>query len=194
MGLGATPDFSAATDALPALLYGCLGTIGLVLAGSGLALAIDVFGVMANQSRHAVLRIGTLAFVEIVRNTPFLVQIFYLFFALPTLGLRLNPTATAIIALGLNGGAYAVEIIRGGVQSIQRGQSEAGLALGLRYPGADHRPGRCSVRYHGDAAGPGKGRAVQQTRRRQRDRSGCRQNQRDKDRCRHEERHHRRTP
>src|SRR6185312_16853259 len=70
-------------------------------------------------------------FIEVTRNTPFLVQIFFLFFALPELGLKLNPTVTAIIALGLNGGAYAIEIIRGGVESIHKGQVEAGLALGL---------------------------------------------------------------
>ncbi len=73
-----------------------------------------------------------IAFVEVIRNTPFLVQIYFVFFALPLAGVRLNPTATAIIALGLNGGAYAIEIIRGGVQSINKGQVEAGLALGLR--------------------------------------------------------------
>lgn len=130
--MGAALDFSVVVDTLPALLYGCLGTIGLALAGMGVALTIGVFGVLARRSRHAALRLATLSFVEIVRNTPFLVQIFFLFFALPTLGLRLNPTVTAIIALGLNGGAYAIEIIRGGVQSIGRGQSEAGAALGLR--------------------------------------------------------------
>jgi len=59
------------------------------------------------------------------------VQIFFLFFALPGLGMKLDPTETAILALGLNGGAYAIEIIRGGVQSIPKGQTEAGLALGL---------------------------------------------------------------
>jgi polar amino acid transport system permease protein len=73
-----------------------------------------------------------MSFVEIVRNTPFLVQIYFIFFALPLAGVLLNPTTTAVIALGINGGAYAIEIIRGGVQSINRGQVEAGLALGLR--------------------------------------------------------------
>jgi polar amino acid transport system permease protein len=72
-----------------------------------------------------------IVFVELTRNTPFLVQIYFIFFALPLAGLRLNPTPTAIIALGINGGAYAIEIIRGGVQSISKGQIEAGLALGL---------------------------------------------------------------
>jgi len=69
--------------------------------------------------------------VELIRNTPFLVQIYFIFFALPLIGIRIPPTPTAILALGVNGGAYAIEIIRGGVQSIHKGQVEAGLALGL---------------------------------------------------------------
>jgi len=77
------------------------------------------------------LRWLVIGFVELIRNTPFLVQIFFLYFALPLAGIRLDPTPTAIIALGINGGAYAIEIIRGGVQSISKGQMEAGLALGL---------------------------------------------------------------
>jgi len=110
---------------------GCLGTLGLALAGMSLALVIGVGGVMARGSHMRWLRNLVIAFVEIIRNTPFLVQIFFLYFALPLLGLKLNPTITAIIALGVNGGAYAIEIIRGGVQAIQKGQIEAGLALGL---------------------------------------------------------------
>ena len=129
--MGPTLDFAVVWDALPTLLYGCLGTIGLALSGMGLALTIGVSGVLARRSRHRAVRMATITFVEVIRNTPFLVQIFFLFFALPQLGLKLNPTVTAIIALGLNGGAYAIEIIRGGVQSIHKGQTEAGLALGL---------------------------------------------------------------
>ncbi len=129
--MGAKLDFSVVADALPTLLWGCLGTIGLALAGIVLAMTIGVLGVAARGSPIRPLRSATIAFIEIVRNTPFLVQIFFLFFALPQLGLKLNPTTTAIIALGVNGGAYAIEIIRGGVQSIQKGQTEAGLALGL---------------------------------------------------------------
>jgi polar amino acid transport system permease protein len=78
-----------------------------------------------------VVRWLVMAFVELIRNTPFLVQIYFIFFALPLAGILLDPTPTAIIALGVNGGAYAIEIIRGGVQAIGKGQIEAGLALGL---------------------------------------------------------------
>jgi len=125
-------DFSPVWDRFPELLWGCVGTIGLALAGMFLASVIGVLGVMMRQSHYAWLRYLVMAFVEVIRNTPFLVQIFFIFFALPLAGIRLDPTPTAILALGINGGAYAIEIIRGGVQSISKGQYEAGLALGLR--------------------------------------------------------------
>ena len=143
-------DFGPVWDAMPSLLWGCLGTLGLALAGMSLATVIGIGGVMLRDSRFPPLRWLVMAFVELIRNTPFLVQIYFIFFALPLLGvelgnllhwlglvdkpgniLRLTPTTTAIIALGVNGGAYAIEIIRGGVQSINKGQVEAGLALGL---------------------------------------------------------------
>jgi polar amino acid transport system permease protein len=129
--VGYTLNFGVVFDKMPELLLGALATMGLALAGMALAIVIGVLGVVARKSQFKPLRTLVIAFVEVVRNTPFLVQIFFIFFALPLLGLRLNPTVTAIIALGINGGAYAIEIIRGGVESIHKGQIEAGLALGL---------------------------------------------------------------
>jgi polar amino acid transport system permease protein len=125
-------DFTPVLDAFPALLWGCVGTLFLALSGMAVAIVIGIGGVVLRDSRYKPLRWLVIGFVELVRNTPFLVQIFFIFFALPLVGLRLDPTPTAIIALGVNGGAYAIEIIRGGVQSISKGQVEAGLALGLR--------------------------------------------------------------
>lgn len=125
-------DFSVVFERLPELLLACLATIGLALAGMLLAVVIGVLGVIARRSRFRILRGFVIGFVEVIRNTPFLIQIFFIFFALPQLGLRLSPIVTAIIALALNGGAYAIEIIRGGVDAIPKGQVEAGLALGLR--------------------------------------------------------------
>jgi polar amino acid transport system permease protein len=124
-------DFGPVIDGLPDLLWGCLGTLGLALAGMVLALVIGIGGVVLRDSPYRGLRWLVISFVELIRNTPFLVQIYFIFFALPLAGIRLDPTPTAIIALGVNGGAYAIEIIRGGVQSIGKGQIEAGLALGL---------------------------------------------------------------
>lgn len=124
-------DFTPVIDGMPALLMGCLGTFLLAICGMALAIVIGIGGVILRDSKIAPVRWLVKAFVEIIRNTPFLVQIFFIYFALPLAGLRLDPTPTAIIALGINGGAYAIEIIRGGVQSIGKGQIEAGLALGL---------------------------------------------------------------
>jgi polar amino acid transport system permease protein len=125
-------DFGPVLDGFPNLMWGCLGTLGLALSGMTLAIMIGIGGVVLRDSHVEPLRWLVMTFVEIVRNTPFLVQIYFIFFALPLAGILLNPTITAIIALGINGGAYAIEIIRGGVQSITKGQVEAGLALGLR--------------------------------------------------------------
>jgi polar amino acid transport system permease protein len=130
--LNYTLDFTPVLEGLPDLLWGCVGTMGLALSGMALAIVIGIGGVVLRDSRFQPLRWLVMSFVEIVRNTPFLVQIYFIFFALPLAGVLLSPTTTAVIALGINGGAYAIEIIRGGVQSINRGQVEAGLALGLR--------------------------------------------------------------
>jgi len=124
-------DFGPVWDGMPALLAACLGTFGLAIGGMVLAVIIGIGGVALRDSRFKPLRWLVIVFVELIRNTPFLVQIFFIFFALPLIGVRIPPTPTAIIALGINGGAYAIEIIRGGVQSINKGQVEAGLALGL---------------------------------------------------------------
>jgi His/Glu/Gln/Arg/opine family amino acid ABC transporter permease subunit len=73
------------------------------------------------------------AYIEIVRSTPLLAQIYFLYFGLPSLGLRLNEVTTGILALTFNSGAYMAEIIRAGIQSIPYGQIEAGVAGGLGY-------------------------------------------------------------
>ncbi len=127
-----TLDFSAVYERLPELFFASLATIGLAIVGMFLATIIGILGVIARSSGLKPLRALVITFVEVIRNTPFLVQIFFIFFALPQIGLRLNPTTTAIVALALNGGAYAIEIIRGGVDAVPKGQVEAGLALGLR--------------------------------------------------------------
>lgn len=124
-------DFEPVIARMPELLWGCVGTMSLALSGMALATVIGIIGVAMRDSHNRILKSSIIAFVELIRNTPFLVQIYFIFFALPLAGIRLDPTPTAIIALGVNGGAYAIEILRGGVQSIQKGQIEAGYALGM---------------------------------------------------------------
>ena len=102
---------------------------------SGLAmvasLVIAILGALARTSGPKPLRMLVAAYVEIIRNTPFLVQIFIIFFGLPTVGLRLDANEGALIALILNGSAYTIEIVRAGIENISQGQIEGALALGL---------------------------------------------------------------
>nr|WP_279343725.1 amino acid ABC transporter permease [Variovorax terrae] len=72
------------------------------------------------------------AYIEVIRNTPFLVQLFFFFFALPAIGLRWSAYTAALVAMVINLGAYATEIIRAGIEAIPKGQIEAGLALNLK--------------------------------------------------------------
>ncbi|WFU42895.1 amino acid ABC transporter permease [Bradyrhizobium sp. CB82] len=125
-------DFTAVVAHWRELLKGCLLTLQLLLLAMPVTLAIAIAAVLVLQMRENISTwlIGT--FVEIVRNTPFLVQIFFLYFGLPSIGVRLDPNVAAIIALSLNGAAYTIEILRAGVEAVSRGQIEAGLALGLR--------------------------------------------------------------
>lgn len=125
-------DFGVVLKNYPILLEGTWLTIRLSITAMVLGLLIALAMVLARRSRFWVFSALSLAYVEIVRNTPFLVQIFMLYFGLPTLGIRMSPNTAAVIALSINVGAYATEIIRGGVESINKGQIEAGLAIGLR--------------------------------------------------------------
>ncbi|TBE18856.1 amino acid ABC transporter permease (plasmid) [Rhizobium ruizarguesonis] len=113
------------------LLIGALLTIKLSCAAMILGLIVSIMGAAGKTSNVAPLRWLIDVYVEFVRNTPFPVQIFFIFFGLPSLGLRLTPNAAALLALVINFGAYGTEIIRAGIESIHKGQVEAATALGL---------------------------------------------------------------
>ena len=108
----------------------------LTVAFSGIAmllsLVLAVVGALARTAGPRPVRWLVAAYVELVRNTPFLVQVFIIFFGLPVLGIQLETDTTAVIALTLNGSAYAIEIVRAGIESVGAGQVEAARALGLR--------------------------------------------------------------
>lgn len=125
-------DFGVVLAAWPDLLRGCLLTLKISTQSMLLGLAIGLGCVLLRRTGIAPFVWAVKAFIEVIRNTPFLVQAFFIFLGLPSIGIRLSPDAAAILALGLNGGAYAAEIIRGGVEAIHKGQVEAGYALGLR--------------------------------------------------------------
>jgi len=126
-----TFDFSFLLDTWPAFLRGAWQTI--LLAGASIAIGFVVALVCAiirsGKSKLASGLVG--AYVEVIRNTPLLVQIFIVYFGLPSLGLRLSAETAAVIALVINTGAYGSEIIRAGIESIAKGQIEAAECLGL---------------------------------------------------------------
>ena len=113
------------------LLWGALLTIQLSAVSMVLSLIVAVFGALARTSGPKWLRAAVATYVEFIRNTPFLVQVFVIFFGLPGIGIRLDANTGAIIAMVLNGSAYTIEIVRAGIEAISHGQVEAALALGL---------------------------------------------------------------
>eukprot|EP01037_Dinobryon_pediforme_P005202 gene5200-5254_t len=126
-----TFHFSDVWTAREELLWGAALTIRLSAISMVLSLGIAVFGALARTSGPKWLRIAVAAYVEFVRNTPFLVQVFVIFFGLPALGVRLEANTGALIAMVLNGSAYTIEIVRAGIEAISHGQVEAAYALGL---------------------------------------------------------------
>lgn len=98
-----------------------------MLAGLAIGLAVAVAGTSALRP----VRLACRTYVEAIRNTPLLVQLFIVFFGLPSIGIRLEADAAAVIALSVNLGAYSAEIFRAGIESVHRSQIEAGRSLGL---------------------------------------------------------------
>lgn len=129
-----TFQFGSVWVALPRLLEGAKLTILLSLATIGIGLAIGIVCALARTSRRRWLRWPAATYVEAVRNTPFLVQLFLIYFGLPLLGIRLEPIDAALIGMSVNCGAYATEIVRSGIDAIPRGQLEASRALGFPVP------------------------------------------------------------
>jgi polar amino acid transport system permease protein len=124
-------NFAPVIESIDLLLVGAWLTIRLSCGAMILGLIVSILCAAGKTSGIAPLRWLINAYVEIIRNTPFLVQIFFIFFGLPSLGLRLTPNGAALLALVVNFGAYGTEIIRAGIESINKGQIEAGTALGL---------------------------------------------------------------
>ncbi|AZO24190.1 ectoine/hydroxyectoine ABC transporter permease subunit EhuC [Mesorhizobium sp. M1E.F.Ca.ET.045.02.1.1] len=116
---------------LPGLLQGALLTIEIAVIGSLLAIVMGVLAALARMYGPAPLRWLATVYVEIFRGTSALVQLFWLFFVLPQFGVTLNAFLVAVLALGLNVGAYGSEVVRGAIQSVARGQWEAGTALNM---------------------------------------------------------------
>jgi len=118
---------------LPPLGKGAVMTIEITAISVGMGVLIGIFVGVGRVSKNPILFIPSTIYVEVIRGTPLLAQLFIVYFGLPSLGINLPPFTAAVIAMGINSGAYVTEIFRGGIQSIEKGQMEAARSLGLSY-------------------------------------------------------------
>jgi len=116
---------------LPALLKGAELTIAVSLLSYGLSLVVGLIVGIARISRFWPLRALATPYVQFIRGTPLLVQIFLIYFGLPAFGIDVPAFWSGVIALGLNSGGFQAEIVRAGIESIDRGQTEAARSIGM---------------------------------------------------------------
>lgn len=124
-------SFAGFREFLPGLLSGTVVTIQITVGGAALAVVMAVIAAMGKMYAPRPIRWISVAYIETFRGTSALVQLFWLFFVLPHFGIFLAPLTVAIVALGLNVGAYGAEVVRGAVQSVPRGQWEAATAVNM---------------------------------------------------------------
>ncbi|SAK71262.1 polar amino acid ABC transporter permease [Caballeronia fortuita] len=110
---------------------GAATTLALTAVSTALGVTVGVLGAAARNSRRAWLAAIAGGYVEAIRNTPFIVQLFFVFFGLPALGIHLSEYVAAILAMTLNLGAYSIEIIRAGIAAVPKGHLEAAASLAM---------------------------------------------------------------
>lgn len=126
-------SFNVVLQFLPYLLVGLRNTVLIGLIGILSATTFGVIVALARVSRFQTLSLSAAGYVAFIRATPLLVQIYFLFYGLPEFGILLPPFVVAVLALTLNSGAYAAEIIRAGIESIHKTQYEAADSLAMTY-------------------------------------------------------------
>lgn len=125
-------DLALVTNSIPLLIKGAGITLEITAMAVGFGLILGLFLGLAQLSHTRLLRWPAKVYVDVIRGTPLLVQIFIIYFALPNIiGHRIDPFIAAVTACSLNSGAYIAEIFRAGIQSISIGQMRAGLSLGM---------------------------------------------------------------
>ena len=124
-------DFAAVLQHSDLLLQGAAFTLGLTAIGTLLGVGLGIVGAILRAWRIRPFDRIFGIYVELIRNTPFIVQLFVIFFGLPSLGVRLSEWEAAVLAMVINLGAYSTEIIRAGIQAIPHGQLEAASALAM---------------------------------------------------------------
>ncbi len=124
-------QFGVVWDNWRRLLDGAIATVEMSVAAFALGMLVAGICAFLQGSQFRAARWGVQAYIEIIRNTPLLVQLFIVYFSLPLIGIRMDANEAAVLGLGLNFGGYATEILRAGIEAIPHGQTEAARALGL---------------------------------------------------------------
>nr|WP_227322771.1 ectoine/hydroxyectoine ABC transporter permease subunit EhuD [Acidisoma silvae] len=115
----------------PELLTGLRLTVGMTFGGMAIALVLGLILALGRISHSLWLRAPVVAFVELIRGSPLLLQLFYIYYVLPVFGLRMTPVEAGLLGLGINYGAYLSEVFRGGIAAVSQGQREAAESLGM---------------------------------------------------------------
>ena len=121
-------------DVIPYLndMFTGLGySVLLTVISMALGMVVGIAAYLGKSSSHKCVSAVSKGYIELIRNTPMLVQLYILYFGLPEIGVDLSPLTASVIAMVINGGAYIAEIMRSGFQSIPYGLQEAGMALGM---------------------------------------------------------------
>lgn len=129
--MGIDLNFNAVWVDWPMLLTGVAWTLGLTVVSAVVGVIVGVACAWARADGPAWLKLPVGAYVELIRNTPFIVQLFFVFFGLPALGLKLSPETSSVLAMVINLGAYSTEIVRAGLRNTPRGQIEAAQSLAM---------------------------------------------------------------
>jgi polar amino acid transport system permease protein len=129
--MGYQLDFGILVEYSGLLLKGVGVTLGLTVIAATFGIALSIGGAATARWGLRWARALVALYVELIRNTPFIVQLFFVFFGLPSLGLQMSALQAAVLAMTINLTAYSIEIVRAGIEAVAPGQREAGLALGV---------------------------------------------------------------
>lgn len=124
-------SFSDIAEFLPVLLRGAGITIAVSIVAFALALVVGLLIAILRTSRHRALRFIAVPYIQFIRGTPLLLQLFFLYYVLPYAGIILTPFAAGVLGLTLNYSAYMAEVFRAGIEAVPKGQWEAALSVGM---------------------------------------------------------------
>ena len=126
-------DFSVVLTKIPILLEGCVVTLQISFFALLLGMIFGIAGALCRISANRALNSLAFMYVWVIRGTPVMVQLFILYFGLPQLGIKLPSMVAGVLGLAINTGAYVTEIIRAGIQAVDKGQMEAALSVGMGF-------------------------------------------------------------